>query len=249
MRVLSGRPRPDGWIGKNWACHQPPRRRRGDLLIFCDADVVWRPGALDAVVAEMLRQPADVFSVLSPTNSPVRSAAAPRAAHRRDSARVLPHPLLDLPVPSASTANGQLLAFRRGGVREGGRPRGGPRPDRRGSWPWPGAGRRLGLRLGPRPRRRPCARPGCTPTIRPLWPDSGRCLREAHLGSATVPSAAPRSTLGVHAAVAVVGTAASLAHTAILVCVERLLTNAKTGRRHSPRQRWCRYTRWPRCRW
>ncbi|PJF34087.1 MAG: glycosyl hydrolase, partial [Candidatus Thermofonsia Clade 1 bacterium] len=41
LRVLNGAPLPDGWSGKNWACHQLSQAARGDWLLFSDADVCW----------------------------------------------------------------------------------------------------------------------------------------------------------------------------------------------------------------
>ncbi|MFO3797468.1 MAG: glycosyltransferase, partial [Anaerolineales bacterium] len=34
LRVLYGSPLPDGWVGKNWACHQLSQAARGDFLLF-----------------------------------------------------------------------------------------------------------------------------------------------------------------------------------------------------------------------
>ena len=51
LRVLSGKPLPDGWSGKNWACHQLSETASGDLLIFTDADVRWEPQTLAALLA------------------------------------------------------------------------------------------------------------------------------------------------------------------------------------------------------
>jgi hopene-associated glycosyltransferase HpnB len=54
LTVVAGQPRPDGWAGKVWAMAQgvaastdaePPR-----YLLFTDADIEWRPGALRALV-------------------------------------------------------------------------------------------------------------------------------------------------------------------------------------------------------
>jgi hypothetical protein len=37
---------PEGWLGKNHACHAGAQRARGDWLLFTDADVVFAPDAL-----------------------------------------------------------------------------------------------------------------------------------------------------------------------------------------------------------
>jgi glycosyltransferase involved in cell wall biosynthesis len=113
LRRLPGSPPPAGWIGKNWACHQLARAATGDLLVFCDADVLLRPGALEAVWAQCRRQRADVFSVFPRqiTGSLGERLLVPLIDENL--LAFLPHRLLDVDVPSAATANGQLLAFRR----------------------------------------------------------------------------------------------------------------------------------------
>ncbi len=63
LRVISGADLPRGWAGKNWACHQLAQAARGDLLVFTDADTVWLPGGLSAVVAEQTRTDADLLTV------------------------------------------------------------------------------------------------------------------------------------------------------------------------------------------
>jgi chlorobactene glucosyltransferase len=42
--------RPDGWLGKNWACHQLSLQARGDLLIFLDADTWLASDAVSSIV-------------------------------------------------------------------------------------------------------------------------------------------------------------------------------------------------------
>lgn len=63
VQVVAGAPLPDGWVGKNWACHQLAARATGDLLLFTDADVRWQPGALAAAVAASGASQADLFTV------------------------------------------------------------------------------------------------------------------------------------------------------------------------------------------
>ncbi|CAN5263772.1 hydroxychlorobactene glucosyltransferase CruC [soil metagenome] len=50
LRVISGKPLPDGWVGKPWACHQLSEAASGEYLLFTDADTVHEPAALRAAV-------------------------------------------------------------------------------------------------------------------------------------------------------------------------------------------------------
>jgi Glycosyltransferase like family 2 len=112
-RVADGVPAPPGWAGKNWACHQLSAQASSPLLVFCDADVLLAEGAIDAVIAEMQVQRADVFSVFP------RQITATLGEHLItpliDDVLLcfLPFPLLSADVPQAATANGSLLAFTR----------------------------------------------------------------------------------------------------------------------------------------
>jgi len=39
IKVINGRQLPQGWLGKNYACHQLSRAASGEILLFLDADV------------------------------------------------------------------------------------------------------------------------------------------------------------------------------------------------------------------
>lgn len=65
LRVLNGAPLPEGWGGKNWACHQLAEAASGAWLLFTDADVRWQPAALSALAAHMARTRADLLTVWS----------------------------------------------------------------------------------------------------------------------------------------------------------------------------------------
>jgi hypothetical protein len=113
LKLLSGSPVPPGWVGKNWACQQLADAATGDLLVFCDADVRFRAGALAATWHQMCRQDAAVFSVFPRQSAGTLGERLLVPLIDETLLAFLPHRLLALPVPSAATANGQFLAFRR----------------------------------------------------------------------------------------------------------------------------------------
>ncbi|MEK4046329.1 glycosyltransferase family A protein [Paenibacillus sp. FSL H8-0048] len=51
VRVLKGRPLPEGWLGKSHACAQLAEAASGDWLLFLDADVRLQQGALQAALS------------------------------------------------------------------------------------------------------------------------------------------------------------------------------------------------------
>lgn len=62
LQVLAGKPLPQGWLGKNWACHQLAQATRGEVLLFTDADTLHHPRALSDAVAALLVQDADLLT-------------------------------------------------------------------------------------------------------------------------------------------------------------------------------------------
>lgn len=114
VRLLEGEPLPDGWIGKNWACHQLARAATGDRLVFLDADVHLAPGAIAALVTEMDRQRADAFSVFPRQLTGTLGERALLPLVDDVLLSFLPFPLLSTPrAVAAAAANGQAFAFRR----------------------------------------------------------------------------------------------------------------------------------------
>ncbi len=63
LRVITGAPLPPGWLGKNWACHQLADAATGEFLLFTDADVIWRRGAIDGLIVLRERLQADLLSI------------------------------------------------------------------------------------------------------------------------------------------------------------------------------------------
>ncbi len=64
IRILQGQPLPQGWTGKNWACHQLAQHATGDILLFVDADTWLAPDTVARVVAAMEETGAHVLSGL-----------------------------------------------------------------------------------------------------------------------------------------------------------------------------------------
>lgn len=53
MKIVMGKELPQGWLGKNWACHQLAQQAQGELLIFVDADVTPGQNSIDWTVATL----------------------------------------------------------------------------------------------------------------------------------------------------------------------------------------------------
>ncbi len=116
VQVLTGAPLPGAWLGKPWACHQLSQAAAGRILIFTDADVVWEPQAVAAVLELMAQSDADLLSVW-PTQITVTWGE--RLIVPLMAMAVLAYlPLSmahDKRMVQAAAANGQCLAFRRVG--------------------------------------------------------------------------------------------------------------------------------------
>ncbi|MCX8015118.1 MAG: glycosyltransferase [candidate division WOR-3 bacterium] len=64
LKVLTGKVLPNGWIGKSWACQQLSKVATGDLLLFTDADTVYRPNALSCAVNALIETNADLITAV-----------------------------------------------------------------------------------------------------------------------------------------------------------------------------------------
>jgi hypothetical protein len=114
FRVIGGEPLPDGWLGKNWACHQLAGQAKGEILIFTDADVRWGPQALSAVIHLMDKTRADTFTVLPTQETRTWGERLVVPMMMFVIMGYLPELCVRyIPWPVFAAANGQCLAFRR----------------------------------------------------------------------------------------------------------------------------------------
>ena len=56
--------KPDGWMGKNWACIEGFKRATGDLMLFTDADTTYSKKVISLSVAHLLSEKLDVLTVI-----------------------------------------------------------------------------------------------------------------------------------------------------------------------------------------
>lgn len=62
FRLINGQQLPDGWLGKNYACHQLAKFTKGQYLLFLDADVRVHPRFVELVLAYMQKKRLDLLS-------------------------------------------------------------------------------------------------------------------------------------------------------------------------------------------
>lgn len=67
---VSAGPKPDGWMGKNWACSEGYARASGELLLFTDSDTVHAPGALSAAASQLCSEGLDALTGIPRIRAP-----------------------------------------------------------------------------------------------------------------------------------------------------------------------------------
>ncbi len=63
VRIVGGKERPEGWMGKVWACHTAQQEATGEVLLFIDADVRLEPEAVRQTVQYIKTQQIEALSV------------------------------------------------------------------------------------------------------------------------------------------------------------------------------------------
>jgi len=65
FRVVRGKELADGWLGKNYACHQLAQEAKGDLLLFVDADVQLQNGVINSAVHRLYSKKLALLSLFT----------------------------------------------------------------------------------------------------------------------------------------------------------------------------------------
>ena len=61
---VSAREKPEGWMGKNWACMEGYRKATGELLLFTDADTTHKPNVISLAASHLLSFELDALSTI-----------------------------------------------------------------------------------------------------------------------------------------------------------------------------------------
>ena len=64
VTLVAGQPRPQGWNGKQWACHQGSQVAKGRFFVFTDADTFHCFDGLKAIVTDAINNEADMMTAL-----------------------------------------------------------------------------------------------------------------------------------------------------------------------------------------
>jgi chlorobactene glucosyltransferase len=63
IALIQEDPLPDGWVGKNWACHLGYQKSKGDLLLFTDGDSIHSTDSLTRAVNYLEVEKADLVTL------------------------------------------------------------------------------------------------------------------------------------------------------------------------------------------
>jgi chlorobactene glucosyltransferase len=114
LRVLQGRPLPEDWLGKHWACYQLALAADGELLLFTDADTRHHPATLADAVTALLAEKADLLTAFVREDVESWAERLTVPVMNWSVFSFLPFWLAHrLHIPAYSAANGQLMLFRR----------------------------------------------------------------------------------------------------------------------------------------
>ncbi len=104
---------PDGWLGKNWACHQLSMAASGDYLLFIDADVRLSGNIAAKYINYLNKSNLALLSIFPKQILPNFAAKVSTPVMNWILLSLLPLPLVRYcRWPSFSAANGQFMLFR-----------------------------------------------------------------------------------------------------------------------------------------
>ena len=62
--AINAEPKPEEWIGKNWACYQGYLNSTGEIFLFTDADTVHSTSTMSLAVTSLVKQNLDALTAV-----------------------------------------------------------------------------------------------------------------------------------------------------------------------------------------
>lgn len=62
--VVNAKPKPSGWMGKNWACMEGYKRATGSILLFTDADTIHSKKVISMSVSHLISKNLDALTII-----------------------------------------------------------------------------------------------------------------------------------------------------------------------------------------
>ncbi|TVQ86707.1 MAG: glycosyltransferase [Bacteroidetes bacterium] len=112
VKVLNGEYLPEGWLGKNHACHRMSLQAQGDYLLFLDADVIIKKGLVKNALAHLRKYQLSLLSIF-PVQI-MKSFSERLTVPLMNWILVSLLPLISTRIssrPSLAAANGQFMLF------------------------------------------------------------------------------------------------------------------------------------------
>lgn len=114
VRWFRSQPRPEGWVGKNWACHQLAQRAQTDWLVFLDADIQVEPHFVQVLRKKLIQTSAQLVSGIPTLRASNLAVGLLKAMLPFSIFTLLPLYCAErIPHPAFAFANGQVMAMRR----------------------------------------------------------------------------------------------------------------------------------------
>lgn len=115
LHVIAGQSRPEDkrWTGKNWACVQAVEQAKGDVLLFMDADVQLKPGALETMLESLQQDQVDLLNCIPEVRCETLVEWLVQPLMFINLLISLNHPTVKNPKTETAYAAGPLMLFRR----------------------------------------------------------------------------------------------------------------------------------------
>ena len=114
IELINGLSLPEGWLGKNWACHQLSEKAKGEYILFMDADTILDKFILEDSVIALQKEKIDLLSLVPGRDTKLIADHAMKKIISWFIVCLLPMKLaINLNAPFLSATFGQFMLFKK----------------------------------------------------------------------------------------------------------------------------------------